>query len=157
MSSKLWRLQVLKCFSHSSYWHRDPAGSDYWKHRYNVSHAHLMRSGSRIAPKIIIRSDVLLMVLHLDHTRENNCSAAPRLDKMAPGLAWTGHMLFLRIARDENAREWVHCPKKRAWIVRPQPTTMKSLNKAARWSVQVAQTYNSIGSVWLHHIVKLVW
>jgi len=60
--------------------------------------AHLMRSGSRIAPKIIIRSDVLLMVLQLDHTRENNCSAAPWLDKMAPGLAWTGHMLFLRIA-----------------------------------------------------------
>lgn len=72
----------------------------------NVSHADLVCFGSRIAPKIIIRSDVFhLMVLRLDHTGENNCSAAPRLDKMAPGLAWTGHMFLLRIARDENASE----------------------------------------------------
>lgn len=77
------------------------------KHRYNVSHADLICSGFRITPKIIIRSDVFcLMVLCLDHTGENNCSAAPRLDKMAPGLARTGHMFLLRIARDENASEW---------------------------------------------------
>lgn len=77
------------------------------KHRYNVPHADLICSGSRITPKIIIRSDVFcLMVLCLDHTGENNYSAALRLDKMAPGLAWTGHMFLLRIARDENASEW---------------------------------------------------